>query len=197
MRETVKSFVRAVALVVVLPVLAYYGVARRWGGDRALEGCSQLLALIPGLTGQYLRRAFLARAIAHCGETAVISFGVILSSSAARIENGAYVGPFCTIGMVHIEADTLIAAGAQLPSGPWTHGTAVGVSMREQDGQPRLVRIGPGAWVGNNAVIMADVGKESIVGAGAVVTKPVPPGVVVAGVPARIISTRSPSGADA
>jgi acetyltransferase-like isoleucine patch superfamily enzyme len=197
MRDTAKAVARALSLVLVLPILLYYRVAKAFSGDKALEGCSQLLALLPGLPGQYLRRAFLARAIAHCGDTAVISFGVILSSSAARIENGAYVGPFCTIGMVHIEADALIAAGAQLPSGPRTHGTAIGVSMREQEGEPRLVRIGAGAWIGNNAVVMADVGKASIVGAGAVVTKPVPPGVVVVGVPARIISTRSASSSSA
>ena len=35
-----------------------------------------------------------------------------------------------------------------------------------------LVRIGAGAWIGSAAVVMADVGANSIVGAGSVVTKP-------------------------
>ena len=36
------------------------------GKDRALEGSTQLLALFPGLCGQYVRRAFLAWTIAEC-----------------------------------------------------------------------------------------------------------------------------------
>jgi acetyltransferase-like isoleucine patch superfamily enzyme len=38
---------------------------------------------------------------------------------------------------------------------------------------------------------MADVGRHSVVGAGSVVTKPIPDGVVAAGVPARVIRQRS------
>jgi acetyltransferase-like isoleucine patch superfamily enzyme len=53
------------------------------------------------------------------------------------------------------------------------------------------VRIGEGAWIGSAAVVMADVGRHSVVGAGSVVTKPIPDGVVAAGVPARVIRQRS------
>jgi acetyltransferase-like isoleucine patch superfamily enzyme len=57
------------------------------------------------------------------------------------------------------------------------------------------VRIGAGSWIGSAAVVMADVGRDSVVGAGAVVTKPVPNRVVVAGVPARVVSSREEAAA--
>jgi acetyltransferase-like isoleucine patch superfamily enzyme len=48
-------------------------------------------------------------------------------------------------------------------------------------------------WIGANAIILPGVtriGRAAIVGAGAVVTKEVPAGVVVAGSPARIVTDR-------
>ena len=47
-----------------------------------------------------------------------------------------------------------------------------------------------GVWIGSRALIIegcARIGAGSVVAAGSVVTKEVPPGVVVAGVPARVI----------
>lgn len=46
-----------------------------------------------------------------------------------------------------------------------------------------------GCWIGANAIILAGVviGENAVIGAGSVVTKPVPPRVVVAGHPARIL----------
>ena len=62
--------------------------------------------------------------------------------------------------------------------------------IRDQAGGVTAVLIGAGAWIGSAAVVMADVGPDTVVGAGAVVTKPLPDGVVAAGVPARILRRR-------
>ena len=52
--------------------------------------------------------------------------------------------------------------------------------------------IGNGCWIGNGARIIGPltVGDNAIVGAGAVVVADVPPGNIVAGVPARVIGQR-------
>jgi acetyltransferase-like isoleucine patch superfamily enzyme len=146
---------------------------------------------VPGLTGEYLRRAFLAWTCAGCGPDAVVGAGTIFSTARVRIDGNAYVGPQCNIGWAHIERDALLASGVHVPSGPDTHGTARrDIPMRDQPGVPRQVRIGEGAWIGNAAVIMADVGRHAIVGAGAVVTKAIPDFAVAAGVPARVLRSR-------
>jgi acetyltransferase-like isoleucine patch superfamily enzyme len=53
-----------------------------------------------------------------------------------------------------------------------------------------MVRIGAGSWIGSASVVMADIGQESIIGAGTVVTKPIPEYSFAAGVPARVIRDR-------
>jgi acetyltransferase-like isoleucine patch superfamily enzyme len=46
--------------------------------------------------------------------------------------------------------------------------------------------------VGSASVVLADVGRECVIGAGSVVTKPVPDYSVAAGVPARVLKSRAP-----
>jgi acetyltransferase-like isoleucine patch superfamily enzyme len=193
MRDVLKSIARALALVAVSPALLSYAIRSAiLGADRALEGSSQVLSLVPGIIGQYLRQAFLARVLTHCAPTAVVSFGTLFSKTGARLDDRTYIGPGCMLGLVHVERDVLIGSGVHITSGRQTHGTAdVGKPIREQEGQPTLVRIGAGAWIGSAAVVMADVGANSIVGAGSVVTKPIPESVVAAGVPAVVVRTRS------
>jgi len=185
---------RGLATAVVMPAVCLYHVIRRplFGADRALEASSQAFGLIPGIAGDYLRRAFLARVLAHVAPTATIQFGVLFSRAGARLDEHVYVGPRCHLGLVHLERDVLLGAGVHVPSGAATHGIDdTEQPIRDQPGTPRLVRIGAGTWVGSAAVVMADVGQHCVIGAGSVVTRPIPDYAVAAGVPARVIRSRS------
>ena len=192
MSGALKATARAIATLLVLPALVSYHLrARLYGRERALLASTQALALIPGLFGQYTRRAFLAHALAHCAPSAVIEWGALFSDPDTRIDDHAYIGPNCHIGYAHIEHDVLIAPGVQIPSGGHIHGTSdPDVPLRNQPGARGCVRIGANSWIGAAAVIMADIGPATIIGAGSVVTKPIPGHVVAAGIPARVLRER-------
>ena len=162
------------------------------GSDRALMGSTQALSLIPGVTGQYLRNAFLRRVLAHCDPTAAVEFGTIFSNVRTRIDEDVYIGPMCHIGLAHLQRNVLIGASVHIPSGPETHGIDdINVPIRNQPGRVRIVTVGAGSWIASGAIVMADVGPNCVIGAGSVVTKPVAAAVVAAGVPARVVRSRS------
>jgi len=58
----------------------------------------------------------------------------------------------------------------------------------------RPIVVGSGAWLGARSVILPGVtiGRSAVVAAGAVVTKDVPPNVLVGGVPARVLRELAP-----
>ena len=64
-------------------------------------------------------------------------------------------------------------------------------------GRDRWSASAKGTWMGSAAVVLADVGQHCVVGAGAVVTSPIPDYAVAAGVPARVIRSRRPAPARA
>jgi acetyltransferase-like isoleucine patch superfamily enzyme len=192
LKEVVKATVRFVALVAVLPVLVGFWLnALLVGRNRALESASQLLSIVPGLTGQYFRRVFLGRVLARCHHSALVEFGTLFSQCGAVLDENVYVGPRCGLGLVHLEKDVLLAAGVQIPSGGKTHYfDDPAKPIREQGGERTMITVGAGAWVGTGAIVLADVGKGTVVAAGAVVTKPLPDNVIAAGVPAKVIRNR-------
>lgn len=191
-RHIAKSAAFWIATVLAIPALVSYRLrALVLGRHRALEGSTQALAFVPGILGQFIRRAFLVRVLDFCDRSVTVEYGTIFSRADARLGADVYIGPSCHLGLVHIERDVLIAAGVHIPSGPDTHGIAdLSIPIREQPGTSRIVRIGAGTWIGSAAVVMADVGRDSVVGAGSVVTRPLGDRVIAAGVPAKVLKHR-------
>jgi virginiamycin A acetyltransferase len=192
LREVVKAAAHGAAWLAVTPsVMSWWLRSRAIGPDRALEASTQAWAIVPGLLGQYLRRAFLSRTLRACSRTATIEFGALFSSTAASIGARAYIGPRCHLGWAVIEDDALLAAGVHVPSGAKTHGMDdPAMPIRDQPTQKTPVRIGAGAWIGSAAIVMADVGRDSVIAAGAVVTRPIPERTIAGGVPARVLRHR-------
>jgi acetyltransferase-like isoleucine patch superfamily enzyme len=92
---------------------------------------------------------------------------------------------------VTLEEDVLIASHVSVLNGAGQHGTdCLDVPVREQPGVWPRVTIGRDAWIGERAVVMADVGKHCVVAAGSVVTRPLPDYAVAVGAPARVVRYR-------
>lgn len=192
MHRTVKRAGCFVAAALALPFIVVYVVtSRTLGGNRAFPGFSQLMSIFPGLTGQYLRRAFYRFVLPQCGRDACICFGSVFSHATARVGERVYVGLYCVLGDVTLEDDCLLGSNVSVINGSRQHGIdRLDAPVREQPGEYPRVTIGRDAWIGDRALVMADVGEHAVVGGGSVVTKPVAPYAIVAGNPARVIGSR-------
>lgn len=193
LRDFSKAVVDAAALFVTLPLYLFYLLSRFFAlGDQAFWDISQLLSLLPGLPGDYLRKGFYRLAMTRCERQCAIHFGTVFAQADTEIGKGVYVGPHCNIGMCRIEDDCTLGSGVHVVSGRQQHRfDDLDVPIREQGGFLSKVVIGQDTWVGNGAIIMASVGRKCVVGAGSVVTHDVEDLSVVAGNPARLIRKRS------
>ncbi|WP_164103324.1 acyltransferase [Candidatus Laterigemmans baculatus] len=195
MKKIAKRLVYSAACVLVAPLwLAVFCHAAIWGRGRALSSWSQTIGLLPGQCGVYLRRAFYSGVLEKVDEDCVISFGVLFSHPKTAIGRSAYIGPYSVIGEVDIQDDVLIGSQVSIMNGSKQHGIErLDCPIREQPGTWPRVTIGTDSWLGDRAIVMADVGKHCVVGAGAVVTRPVPDYAIVVGNPARIVKYRQAS----
>jgi len=169
----------------------WWGLARLEAGlgdsERVFTAFAELFSLFPGAAGVYLRQAYYRMTLERCAADCHVGFGTIFTHRNLTIGEGVYIGNRCTVGMARIGRDVTIGSNVDVLSGRHQHFTrAPGIPVQRQGGEYVPVRIGPNAWIGNSAVVMADVGSDSVVGAGSVVVHAVPAGSVVAGNPAVV-----------
>lgn len=103
------------------------------------------------------------------------------------------LGPDCFLNGAHLSAKCRLVLGRRVWVGP---GSRVFDSDQHDLDADRLERREPlqlddHVWVASDATVLrgASIGAHSIVGAGSVVTKPVPPHTIVAGSPARPVGS--------
>jgi virginiamycin A acetyltransferase len=192
MGKIIRAILTVIFQVLAIPFYLYYRLeALVLGQDKAFQGASQFFSLFPGITGMYFRRAFYVMALKECSVECHIGFGTTFSHQSAELGKRVYIGNFCSIGDVTLGDFVTIGSNVDILNGGKQHGSCdINKPMQEQAGVYPRVTIGEDAWIGNSAVVMANVGKKAIIGAGSVVVKPVEDFSVVVGNPAVEIRKR-------
>lgn len=185
-RMFLKRLVFGACLILTSPLILAAWFEKRIGmGEGVFTGVSQLLALIPGYPGSCLRSAYYYASLDRCAWEIHVGFGSIFTHRGASLASHVSMGAYCVIGHADIGSDVMLASRISIPSGKRQHIDESGRLSSE----PRFdrVSIGRGSWIGEGAIIMANVGEDCIVSAGAVIVNEMPAACLLAGNPAKVI----------
>jgi acetyltransferase-like isoleucine patch superfamily enzyme len=189
MRSGLKGVGIALGLAVAaLPALTCWVEARLSGRNEVFLFWGQAFALLPGLPGKYLRKCFYFLTLRSCSLQCDLGFLSYFSDRRSEVGRGAYVGYGVCIGLASLGDGCLVGNRASIINGGWQHTLGADGRLTPFDhSSAHRVRIGDETWIGEGAIVMADVGSRCIIGAGTVVSVPVPDGCLVAGNPARFL----------
>src|SRR5438270_1902128 len=184
-KRLLKRLATALALAGMFPFAALCGFGR-------ISGVFQLFAhwaaMFPGMPGDYLRVAYYAMTLESCSLHSRVSFGSFFAQSSVRVGTGVYIGSYCVIGSCEIGDRTQIGSQVQILSGRHQHGVDEGGQLLTSDERSFIpVKVGADCWLGAAAIIMANIGQGTTIGAGSVVPREISANVIAVGNPAREI----------
>lgn len=160
----------------------------------AFEFWAHVFAAVPGLPGAFLRRAFYRWTLRQCATSFHVGFGAFFSHPSSEIEENVYIGPYAIIGSARLGRGCLVGSRASIVSGAQLHTlNADGQWTASDESRLQEIHIGSYAWIGEAAIVMADVGASAMIAAGAVAAARVPSRVLVAGNPARFVKHVTPT----
>jgi virginiamycin A acetyltransferase len=199
MRQRIKRAVDRCCLVAVAVPAAMCALEAALSptSDIVFSFWAQSFALLPGVVGVSLRRAFYKLTLDECADSFFVGFGALFSHRHSRIEQDAYVGPYAVIGSAWLRRGCLIGTRSSIVSGTSMHSLdSEGRWMATDVRRFVQVEVGEYAWIGEGSIVMADIGASAMVGAGSVVSSRIPSRVVVVGNPARLARRLTPEAAE-
>lgn len=185
-RKLIKCCAFAVCTIVVGPFIVLSWVEKHLSrGEALFTTFAQFLATMPGLPGSYLRAAYYFGTLQRSSWETHVGFGSLFTHRGGSLGRRASLGSYCIIGHAHIGSQVMVGSRVSIPSGKRQHFDDEGnLTSRTKY---ETVTLGARTWVGEGAIIMANIGSDCVVSAGAVVTKDMPDAVLIGGNPARII----------
>jgi virginiamycin A acetyltransferase len=188
MRQLLVQLVNGLSLIVTSGAAATCWLGRSISrSDAVYSFWTHVFAALPGPPGMLLRRAFYRWTLQRCTGDVTIEYGALITQRRAALGPGVYVGPYALIGWADIGAQTLVGSRASLLSGGNQHHWSPDGWTPTAPTSLVQIFIGSRTWIGEGAILMANVGSGCMVAAGAVVSAGVPDGVMVAGNPARFV----------
>lgn len=152
---------------------------------------TQLLAFIPGVIGLLIRQFYYELSLKSCGKNLRVFWGAYIVYPDVIIGNNCTIEEFCIISKCELGDDVILAARVSIMSGSKHHDiNDTTTTFGESKAEYRVIRLGSNLWIGTHAVIMNNIGDNTAIGAGAVVSSAIPDMVVAVGVPARVIKYR-------
>ena len=115
--------------------------------------------------------------------------GSMLSHRDVSVASGVVLGVYTIIGCADIGPNVLFGARVSVLSGKYQHGRPdERTSEQTVTEQYDLITIGANSWIGQEAVVMANVGENCTIAAGAVLYKDAPDNCTFMGNPARKVN---------
>lgn len=188
MRSMLKKMLQWLGLICAFPFYVLYLLTFK--NIFFFVGIGQLLSLIPEKIGSFVRVGYYRMTLESCAASAYIGFGAYFSKVSVEVGEGVYISANCLIGSVKLCDNVGLSPGVQILSGRHQHSISeIGKPFLQQKGGVfKKIIIGENSWVGQNAIIMANVGKQNMIGAGSVVVKDTGDYEVLVGNPAKVIS---------
>jgi acetyltransferase-like isoleucine patch superfamily enzyme len=191
MKQAIKLLLNLLSQLLILPLVVpckLEEIIFSKNTEVIFQICTHIIALLPGLPGAFLRRGFYSLTLDECSSHCHIGFGSIFSHRSTTVEKHVYIGSYSIIGSAHLGEHCLIGSRVSILSGKalhvlgddgmWTPYSAERLSQ---------VTLAKNVWVGEGAIIIADIGEGSMVGAGSVITTDIKPHIIVTGNPARFV----------
>jgi acetyltransferase-like isoleucine patch superfamily enzyme len=194
MKSLLKKILHLLFRCAVFPLVITYRISTLFQkGDSLFCAQGQLLSLIPGKIGSYLRVAYYSGALGTISRKSHIDFGTYFSHPDVVIKEEVYIGAYCILGKCELGVHTMIGSFVNILSGRRQHNYSdMTQKIQSQGGTFQRISIGNDCWIGNNTTVMADVGDRTVIGAASVVVKPIPSFSIAVGNPCRVIKRTSP-----